>query len=312
MRLVTYKHHEKETVGVDFNEKYLIDILKLAGHRRFLRKLKTIETYTEMDMLDLIRGGETSLSEIKTAISILNDILNEEKGERELKGSGVLLEKRSVKITAPIKRPPMILCQARNYLDHAGESKYPTPKEPAIFAKAPTAIIGPDDHIIYPKMSKSIAHEIELAIIIGKKGRNLTRNQALDAVFGYTVFNDVTARDLQVRDIKEIKPWSFMPKSFDTFAPIGPCIVTKDQIGDPNDLKMELRVNGETKQSSNTKNMIFKIPDIVQYISAFMTLLPGTIIATGTPRGIGPLHPGDVVEAEIERIGILKNTVVSE
>ncbi|MFQ5976117.1 MAG: fumarylacetoacetate hydrolase family protein, partial [Candidatus Hydrothermarchaeales archaeon] len=174
-----------------------------------------------------------------------------------------------------------------------------------IFLKPPTAVIGPEEKIIYPKMSNQVDYEAELAVVISKKCNGVKAEEAYDYIAGYTAFNDVTARDLQRKDGQ----WT-RAKSFDTFAPMGPWIVTKDEIKDPHNLDIELRLNGELKQNSNTKNLIFKIPKLLEFISEIMTLNEGDVIATGTPPGVGQVKPGDTVAVKIEKIGTLKTHVV--
>lgn len=213
------------------------------------------------------------------------------------------------KILPPITRPSKIIALGRNYLEHAKETGYNAPKEPIFFSKSVSSIIGHDERIIYPTWLTRVDPEVELGVIIGKKAKNIPEETAINYVLGYTIINDVTARDMQTEDLKISNPW-FRSKSFDTFCPIGPYLVLKEQVQDPHNLNIELRVNGTVRQKDNTKNLIFKIPYIISYITRHMTLEPGDIIATGTPSGIAPIKPGDIIEAEIEGIGILKNIVV--
>ena len=205
-----------------------------------------------------------------------------------------------VKFISPIL-PSKVIAVGLNYVDHAEELKLPLPKEPLIFLKAPTSIIGPDEPILYPPQSKQVDYEAELAIVIKRRGHNIPSKNAHDYIFGYTCLNDVTARDLQRRDGQ----WA-RAKSFDTFCPVGPHIVSDL---DPTSLKIEALLNGEIKQSSNTSKMIFDCPKLIEFISCIMTLEPGDIIATGTPAGIGPIERGDRIEVRIEGIGSLINLV---
>ncbi|WP_456419915.1 fumarylacetoacetate hydrolase family protein [Methanocaldococcus infernus] len=198
-------------------------------------------------------------------------------------------------------KPTKIVCVGLNYIDHAKELNMEIPDEPVIFLKPTSSIIYHEDSIIIPKCSKRVDYEVELAYIIKKKAKDVKKEEAEDYILGYTILNDVTARDLQKKDGQ----WT-RAKSFDTFCPIGPKIV--DNI-EPMNLKIECRVNGEVKQRSNTKNMIFDVYELLEFISSIMTLYPGDIISTGTPPGVGPLKRGDVVECEIEKIGILRNFV---
>jgi 2-keto-4-pentenoate hydratase/2-oxohepta-3-ene-1,7-dioic acid hydratase in catechol pathway len=198
-------------------------------------------------------------------------------------------------------KPTKIICVGLNYIDHAKELNMEIPKEPIIFLKPTSGIIYNNDTIVRPKISKRVDYEVELAIVIGKECKNVKKEDAMEHIKGYTILNDVTARDLQEKDGQ----WT-RAKSFDTFCPIGPKIVSDL---DPHDLDIQLRLNGEVKQKSNTKNMIFKVDELVEFVSSIMTLYPGDIISTGTPPGVGQLEKGDIVEAEIEGIGILKNYV---
>ncbi len=204
----------------------------------------------------------------------------------------------------PPTKPTKIVCVGLNYKDHAEELGMKIPEEPIIFLKPPSSALAHGRAIIYPEQSKRVDYEAELAIVIGKKCKNVSRDEAFDVILGYTIFNDVTARDLQRKDGQ----WT-RAKSFDTFAPFGPWIVTRDEISNPNKLEIKLWLNGVLKQSSNTKNFIFSIEELVEFISGIMTLEKGDIIATGTPPGVGEMKIGDIVEIEIEKIGRLRNHV---
>lgn len=207
----------------------------------------------------------------------------------------------SVKLLAPVE-PSKIICFGLNYRDHAEEIGEPLPKEPMFFLKPPTSVIAHNDSIIYPQQTQNLHYEAELVIVIGKKAKNVSRKNAFDYILGYTVGNDISARDLQGIDGQ----WG-RAKGFDTFCPLGPWIETN--IKDPNNLNIMLKVNGKVKQDSNTKNLYYKCAELVEFASQIMTLLPGDVILTGTPSGVGPLQVGDKVEAYIENIGTLENTV---
>ncbi|MGB9681888.1 MAG: fumarylacetoacetate hydrolase family protein [bacterium] len=217
----------------------------------------------------------------------------------------------SPKILPPIIKPSKIVALGRNYLEHARETGYEAPKEPIFFSKSISSIVATEEDIIYPKWLTRVDPEAELGLIIGRKAKEVPKERALDYVFGYTIINDVTARDMQTYDLKSANPW-FRSKSFDTFCPMGPFILLKEYVKDPHNLEIELKVNGEIRQKDNTKNLIFKIPEIISFISKHMTLEPGDVIATGTPSGIAPIYPGDIVEVSVESIGTLKNRVVRE
>lgn len=211
-------------------------------------------------------------------------------------------------IDVPVARPQKILCLGRNYREHAEEWGAQVPEEPIVFAKLPSTLLPHEGTILIPDDVGSIEHEIELAVVIGKQGRRIEREEAWDYVAGYTIANDVTARDLQLRDFEKCWPW-LRSKSFDTFCPIGPYVVPREALGEPPDLQMELRVNGEIRQRARTTEMVYDIPTILAHVSRWATLHPGDIILTGTPAGTGPIEPGDVIEAEIEGIGVLRNRV---
>ena len=214
-------------------------------------------------------------------------------------------------ILTPIPNPNKIICLAFNYKDHAEEQKLEPPEEPAIVNKPRTALNGTNSEIICPNFVKELDYEIELALIIGKKCKNITEQDAMNYVFGYMILNDVSARDIQEMDKQFTRA-----KSFDTFAPCGPWITTKDEINDPQNLKLLTKVNGITRQDSTTANMFIKIPSIISILSRSMTLEPGDIISTGTAAGVALNNPhipylkdGDIIDMEIEKLGAIQNTV---
>jgi 2-keto-4-pentenoate hydratase/2-oxohepta-3-ene-1,7-dioic acid hydratase in catechol pathway len=206
-----------------------------------------------------------------------------------------------VKLLAPA-RPSKMVCIGLNYRDHAREMGLTLPEEPVMFLKPTSALAGPGGGIVYPKGITRVDHESELAIVIGRRCRHVAPDEVADAILGYTCFNDVTARDLQDKDKQFTRA-----KSFDTFAVLGPCIATDVDFGA---LDIKTFLNGKLRQSSNTRNLIFPVPFLVRFISRIMTLLPGDVITTGTPAGIGPMHPGDAVDVQIEGIGTLSNQVL--
>lgn len=208
-----------------------------------------------------------------------------------------------VQLEAPVN-PGKIACVGRNYAEHAAELGNEVPPEPLIFLKAPSSVIGPDEAVVYPAISQRVDHEGELAVVIGRRCRNVREEEAASVIYGYTVANDVTARDLQSKDGQ----WS-RAKGFDTFCPVGPWI---DTTYDPTGRAVRCLVNGEVRQQSHTGLMIYSIPRIIAHISRFMTLEPGDLILTGTPAGIGPVQPGDVMTVEVEGLGSISNPVVRE
>jgi 2-keto-4-pentenoate hydratase/2-oxohepta-3-ene-1,7-dioic acid hydratase in catechol pathway len=218
-----------------------------------------------------------------------------------LKETGREYRLSEVRLLAPCL-PSKIVALGVNYRSHGEEMSHRLPAEPLLFIKPSTAVIGPEDGIVYPEMSARVDYEGELGIVIGRRASRVTEAEAKKHILGYTCFNDVTARDLQARD----KQWT-RSKGFDTFAPIGPCIETGL---DPYNLRLETRLNGEVKQRTSTGDLIFGACELVSFISQVMTLLPGDVITTGTPSGIGPMQPGDTVEVIIEDIGTLRNHVI--
>ncbi len=224
---------------------------------------------------------------------------------------------RPVKLLAPVQ-PTAIFCIGLNYRRHAAETNARIPEFPVLFMKNPAAVQNPVDPVTLPRHlnSDQVDYECELAIVIGRKAKNVSADQSLDYVLGFTAANDISARDWQIQ--RGGSQWC-RGKTFDTFCPLGPAIVTLDEIGDPNKLSIQTRVNGQTRQQSNTADMIFSVERIIEFLSGSTTLLPGTVILTGTPEGVGMarqpplwLKPGDQIEVEIEKIGVLANPVVAE
>ncbi len=293
MKLVRFLQKGKESYAVQVNKDEILDVLVLAE-------------ICKQSLPPTLDGLILQSAEAIQSLEVLMCTSTESQREKET------IEFSAVKVLAPIVWPPKIICLGANYRDHAAELKSQQPDEPVIFMKPHTSIIGHDDTIIKPSYVKELDYEAELAIIVGKKGKNIAVDDARKYIFGYTCFNDVSARDIQFKD----RQWT-RGKSLDTFAPIGPCITTDDQIGDPEHLQIQTRVNGETRQNSSTSNMIFNVYQIVHHLSRIMTLEPCDVIATGTPAGVAfamkpkPkfLAPGDIVEIEIENIGVLRNQV---
>ena len=235
-------------------------------------------------------------------------------GEKLPMAIGMKEVSRDTRLGPPVLKPSKIICIGLNYSDHATESKMQLPSEPVIFFKATTAIVGPNDNLIIPKNSKKTDWEVELAVVIGKKALYVEEAVALNYVAGYLLHNDYSEREFQ---LERSGQW-VKGKSCDSFAPLGPYLATQDEIQDVNDLRLWLTVNGTMMQDSNTKNLVFKIPQLVSYVSQFMTLLPGDIISTGTPAGVGlgqkpePVYikPGDVIELGIHGLGSSRQVAV--
>jgi 2-keto-4-pentenoate hydratase/2-oxohepta-3-ene-1,7-dioic acid hydratase in catechol pathway len=248
------------------------------------------------DAESFIAAGEKALASARAAIG---------------KQSSVPLS--SVQLLSPLLHPPRIFCVGLNYLDHATESKMVVQAVPTIFMKLPSAITGPDSDIVLPSNSTQPDYEAELAVVIGRTARNITRDNWRECVFGYTILNDVSARDVQL----STSQWT-LGKSFPTFCPIGPCVVTADELTNPHSLDVRLTIDGETLQQANTRDLIFDIPAVLGYISAIVPLQPGDIVSTGTPHGVGLgrtpprwMRPGEEVVIEIGGIGRLVNKTVT-
>ncbi len=242
--------------------------------------------------------------------SVLEYIEYGRSADRQPGGESVPLPE--ARLHAPIVRPGKIICIGLNYEDHANETGAELPEKPIVFAKYPNTIIGPDEVIRIPSITEQADYEAELGVVIGRPAKNVSETEALDCVYGYTNCNDVSSRDLQ---FSEGGQWT-RSKSLDTFAPIGPYLVTRDEVPDPQDLSIRCILNGETMQDSTTSNMIFPVAELISFLSSGMTLMPGDLIATGTPAGVGfvrdPkvfLKAGDKVTIEIEGLGSLTNSV---
>jgi len=295
MKLVRYSYEEEESYGVLIQDK-AVCLPSLA---------KNLKTQLPDRLERLISSGTEALETVEKLLKNAeeNDIVN------------FSLPINKVNLLAPIAFPPKIICLGLNYWDHAAEQGATIPDEPIIFIKPHTTIIGPNANIVKPRFVKQLDYEAELAVVIGRKAKNVSVSEAKSYIFGYTILNDVSARDIQFKD----RQWT-RGKSFDTFAPIGPCITITNQLQDTSNLSIRTWVNNELRQNSTTKNMVFNVYEIVHHLSRVMTLEPCDIIATGTPAGVGfamkpqPkfLQGGDAVRIEIENIGILENVVAEE
>jgi 2-keto-4-pentenoate hydratase/2-oxohepta-3-ene-1,7-dioic acid hydratase in catechol pathway len=271
-------------------------------------------------MMDFLKLGDEVMQRAKKVLQRMSEFPTKDMPP------GTVYGLADISLKAPILWPGKILCLAGNYAEHIREAGrlYPGKEKmaPRVFMKPNTAIMGHGDPILIPKKGNKIDWEAELAVVIGKKGKYIPQDQAYDYVAGYTIMNDVSERELIIDADREPSEWNrffdwLNGKWMDTFAPMGPCLVTSEDIEEPHNLSLSLKVNGETKQNSNTGAMIFSIPELIEFSSRLMTLEPGDIISTGTPSGVGSssgtfLKPGDSVEVEIEKIGILRNPVKTE
>ena len=289
MRLVTFFRQNESRLGA----------LHTIDGEDLVFDLKQIEPSLPSEMIEFLRGGTSVL---KRAENVLSSASQEQ---------GVRFEK--VDLRAPIPHPGKIICVGLNYLDHVIESNSEVPDYPAIFSKYSNAVIGSGGAIELSGASDQVDYEAELAFAIGTRARHVTEDRAMDYVAGYFPLNDVSARDYQFFSSQ----WT-IGKTFDTFAPMGPALVTQDSVPDPHNLRIRLLIGDEVMQDSNTNKLIFKIPYLVAFLSEVMTLEPGDVVTTGTPPGVGfardparYLQPGDVVRVEIEGLGVLENPVIS-
>ncbi len=278
----------------------------LAAQRGTLRRGRGAFPRT---LLELVRGGEAAMTLAHDAWQFGKELVDHQAIE-DLARRKLAYPVKRVRLLAPIASPARnIFCLGRNYADHAAERGAAVPEHPVYFTKPDTSVVGPGDDVVHHVVTKELDYEVELAVIIGRAGRDIARADALSHVFGYTIINDVTARDLQKRHGQ----W-FKGKSLDTFCPMGPTLVTADEIPDPQALAISLRVNGQVRQQSHTSKMVFPVAQCIEVLSQGMTLLPGDIIATGTPDGVGAatgnfLKAGDRMEAEVEHLGVLPNKI---
>jgi len=263
------------------------------------------------DMRAFLARGDEALAAAAAALTFVDEVLGRYDAP-DLIRAGVLEPRTSVRLCAPVPRPGKIVAVARNYPAHAAESDGAVPEEPVLFLKASSAVIGPNDDLVLPRASREVDYEGELAVVIGRHARELSEHEALDCIAGYTAANDVSARDWQ-----SVRGQHFIGKSLDGFAPLGPMLVTRDEIDDVQDLGLETTLSGDVVQSARTKEMTFPVARIIAFVSQLMTLEPGDVLLTGTPAGVGRsrrpprfLRDGDVVEVTIERIGTLRNHVV--
>jgi 2-keto-4-pentenoate hydratase/2-oxohepta-3-ene-1,7-dioic acid hydratase in catechol pathway len=291
MRFVTFRHNGQSRLGMQV----------LRGGEGFVIDLHRACPGLPDEMSAFLRGGDAFME------------LAREAAERPAAERGALLSERDVELLAPVPRPGKILCVGHNYIGHLAANRTTPPEFPTLFCKPATVVCGPGAPILKPRITDQVDFEAELAVVIGRSARRVPESAAMDCIAGYTAFNDISARDFQNRTSQ----W-MLGKAFDTFGPMGPAIVTRDEIPDPHTLDLALTLNGVERQRSNTRFFLFSIPFLISYLSAVMTLEPGDVIATGTPAklpGAEPpayMQPGDVVSMTIEKIGSLANPVAAE
>jgi 2-keto-4-pentenoate hydratase/2-oxohepta-3-ene-1,7-dioic acid hydratase in catechol pathway len=295
MKIAQFEVHNRPLVGIDVDGIW-IDYGKASAAFNLLER--NVSMMPRPTIAILLVRGEFSVAEF----GAVSRFVKQNRLHRYLRVP------RTATLRAPVAHPGKIVALGLNYALHAAESIFKLPKEPVIFMKAGSSVVGPGDTVRIPRGLGRMDHEVELAVVIGRRATNVSRRKALDYVAGYTICNDVTARSMQTADINNRHPW-FRSKSFDTFTPMGPWIVTPDEIKPPIHLDLECRVNGKIRQKSNTRHLVFDIPRIIEFISRYITLEPGDIISTGTPEGIGPIKHGDTIVCRIDKIGELKNPV---
>ena len=313
MKLLTFTYGSEKRLGVLSGDRILD--LNVAFNMHLGGSYESSIDYFRLDLLSFLDLGPTGIIEARKAVKAAETIRGIRYQNRQL-----FYSLEDVMVTAPIPRPRKnIVCLGLNYADHVKEGRQTLqeernlPKHPIYFSKPPTTVTGPYGDVVYPKATERLDYEVELALVIGKKGKNIPESEVYEHIVGYSVFNDVSARDLQTRHGQ----W-YKGKSCDTFSPMGPYLVTTDEIDDPMNLGIWLKVNGVIRQESNTGNMIFDIPRLVSDLSQGTTLEVGDIIATGTPSGVGSAHSlgllkvGDVIETCVEKIGVMRNKVVAE
>jgi len=328
MKLVSYLFSEETRLGaLSHSGDSIIDMSRahreLMGASRGLLKARHILRPLPTDMIAFLERGAEALQTAKEALEYVEGQMGEgapESTKEKYLRRGTLLPLATTKLLAPVPRPPKLIAAWVNYEEHGKEATVEAPKAaPLFFTKWPTAVIGPGQPIILPRISRKVDYEAELALVIGTAGKNIPAERAYDHVAGYTILNDVSARDFSLRVLLGTPGPSDIQKSFDTFAPMGPYLVTRDEIPDPHALGIRLRIGDEVLQDDTTGSMVHRIPAIVAYLSSIATLEPGDVITTGTPSGVGftrtpPrwLRPGETVRIEIDRIGVLENPVVAE
>ncbi|WP_069806822.1 fumarylacetoacetate hydrolase family protein [Vulcanisaeta thermophila] len=302
MRLLSFRIGGENHVGV-LTSKGVLDLPRAY-----------VKIYEADEAPDFTYDMKALISYGKPVLNIINDLVDRAVREG---GQDLFLNPEGIDWLPPITNPEKILCVAVNYRAHGEESGAKPLEKPYFFPKFPNALVGHNKPVIKPKVSKQVDWEVELGVVIGKRGKYIGVNEAMNYVFGYVVTNDISMRDWQFPSINPYGMNWIHGKTMDTAMPVGPYIVTKDEIEDPHNLRITLRVNGNTEQDDNTRNLIFKVPELIYWASQGITLRPGDLISTGTPSGVGfPkgkfLKNGDVVEAEVEGIGVLRNYIVEE
>lgn len=317
MKLATFLFRQQERLGALDGAGRMIDLhTAYASHLREVESspsaLERAQVTLGRDMVEFLKRGDKALEAARKALAYAS--------ANPTGGAGAIFDPKEIRLMSPVPRPGALVSAGKNFSDHVAEmASKKGPSSPVAFLKLPGTVIGPEDDIPYPPEVKNLDYEVELAIIIGKACIDVSQDDAFDYIAGYATFNDISARDIIRSENKT--GIHLMGKSFPGFAPMGPYLVTADEIPDPQNLKLKLSVNGETRQDSNLSYMIFKIREMIAYWSQ-MGLNPGDVLTTGTPRGVAAgrkpdqppwwLKPGDLVEAEVEKVGRLRNRIVAE
>jgi 2-keto-4-pentenoate hydratase/2-oxohepta-3-ene-1,7-dioic acid hydratase in catechol pathway len=306
MRLYTFEVEGRQRVGLEQDNR-LVDLSTAYAALRAAQGVS--EPSPAEDMLSFLRAGSMALNAAQEALEFASKQSDAETGEQWV------YDFAEVTLLAPIPRPGKILCAGVNYRGHLEENPAATlPESPFFFSKLPSGVVSPGRPIVHPRLTKQLDYEVELAVVIGQTMRNVAESQVMDHIFGFTILHDVSARDVQFKD-NQIT----LGKNFDTFAPMGPCIVTKDEMPDLSNLRLRTFLNGKLMQDGSTQDWVFPLPLLLASLARVMTLEPGDVVSTGTPAGVGVfrqppvfLQPGDTVVVEIEGIGWLENPVIAE
>jgi acylpyruvate hydrolase len=312
MKLFMFSYGERESRFGTVVGDYMVDLnlacTSLMDKEGVFRSCEVADALVPSDLVRFLQGGERSWNMLGEVLKMPFALTDKARGKR------YVFKLDEVSLANPIQNPEKVICMAHNYHDFVKEVGVPIPPEPRMFSKYNNALCGPNDPIVYPKMTKCLGYEAELAFVIGKTARNVEEKDALSYIAGYTIFNDVSASDLTSMDKQVLRG-----KTFDTFAPVGPCLVTSDEVGDAGNLDVKLWVNDVLLQNSNTKELVYDIPTLVSFLSRVFSLTPGDIVATGTPGGLAKdrnpttyMKVGDTCTIKIEKLGILSNRIVEE
>lgn len=317
MKLVTFFVGRDSRVGAKLDDRIVDLNMALAGRLSLegeKRPYALADVLQPSEMILFLQSGSRAMRDATAVLSWVRERTQRGDPVAGPEGEQAVYAEADVRIGPPVLRPAKVICVAHNYYDMLAETGMQPPAEPRIFSKWANAITGPYDPVIYPRMTHSLGYEAELGVVIGERCKHVPEASAYDVIAGYVAFNDVSASDLTKKDIQNTRG-----KGFDTFAPMGPYLVTKDEVPDPHNLAVKLTVNGRLLQDSNTNQMVYNVPQLVAFCSEVFTLEPGDVIATGCPGGLAKdrkpptfMNPGDLMVTEIEGVGTMRNTIVAE